>query len=77
MDPEAVKEVYQGAFPHGLESSNHLLVRWDELNQTWGNILNPFFDDPNGDAAAVLELTEQDLNDALQRIAEEEGYTFQ
>jgi multiple sugar transport system substrate-binding protein len=77
MESDKVKQVYQGAFAHGLESSNHLLVRWDELNQIWGNILNPYFNDPNADTAAVLAQTEQDLNDALKRIAEEEGYTFQ
>ena len=76
MDPDAVKEVYQGAFRHGLESSNHLLVRWDELNQIWNNQLTPYFNDPNGDTEAVLQTIEEELNDALQRIAEEEGYSF-
>ena len=73
MDPAKVKEVYQGAFAHGRESSNHLLVRWDELNQIWGNALTPYFDDPNGDTKATLTQIEQDLTDALQRIAKEEG----
>ena len=41
MEPDAVKEVYQGAFT-GLESSNHLMVRWDELNQIWNNTVRPF-----------------------------------
>jgi multiple sugar transport system substrate-binding protein len=74
MEPEAVKEVYQGAFPHGLESSNHLLVRWDQLNQIWGNQLVPYFNDPAGDAAAVMQSLQDELNAALQQIAEEEGY---
>lgn len=76
MDPAAVKEVYQGAFPHGLESSNHLLVRWDQLNEIWGNQLTPFWNDPDGDAAATLQTIEDELNDALKRIAEEEGHSF-
>ncbi|RIK42699.1 MAG: ABC transporter substrate-binding protein, partial [Chloroflexi bacterium] len=75
MDPESVKEVYQGAFRYGLESSNHLLVRWDELNQIWNNALSAYFLDPNGDTAAVLAQLEEDLTAALQRIAAEEGYT--
>lgn len=75
MDPESVKEVYQGAFRYGLESSNHLLVRWDELNQIWNNALSAYFLDPNGDTAAVLAELEEDLTAALQRIASEEGYT--
>jgi len=76
MDPAAVKEVYQGAFAHGLESSNHLLVRWDELNQIWGNMLTPYFTDPEGDAEATLQAIEDELNNALERIAEEEGHSF-
>ena len=74
MEPDAVKEVYQGAFPHGLESSNHLLVRWDQLNQIWGNQLTPYFNDPNGDTAAVMQTLEEELNGALKQIAEEEGF---
>jgi len=73
MDPADVKEVYQGAFPHGLESSNHLIVRWDELNQIWGNSLNPYFNDPAGDTAAILATVEQDTNSALELIRSEEG----
>lgn len=73
MEPDAVKEVYQGAFAHGLESSNHLMVRWDELNQIWNNSLSAFFLDPNGQASEVLPALEEELTNALQRIAEEEG----
>jgi multiple sugar transport system substrate-binding protein len=77
MEPEAVAEVYQGAFRHGLESSNHLLVRWDELNQTWNNALSAYFLDPEGQASEVLPALEEELNGVLQRIAEEEGYAFE
>jgi multiple sugar transport system substrate-binding protein len=77
MEPDAVKEVYQGAFRHGLESSNHLLVRWDELNQTWNNALSAYFLDPQGQASEVLPALEEELNGVLQRIAEEEGHAFQ
>ncbi len=76
MDPADVKEVYQGAFKYGLESSNHLLVRWDQLNQIWGNILTEYFNDPDGKAADVLPQLEADLTDALLKIAKEEGHEF-
>jgi multiple sugar transport system substrate-binding protein len=75
MDPEKVKQVYQGAFKYGLESSNHLIVRWDEIDQIAGNSLSAFFLDPEGQASDVLPALEQELTDALQRIASEEGYT--
>jgi len=75
MEPEAVKQVYQGAFKYGLESSNHLIVRWDEINQIANNALSAYFLDPAGNAADVMPALEQELTDALVRIAEEEGYT--
>ena len=75
MDPESVKQVYQGAFAHGVESSNHLMVRWDELNQIWNNSLSAFFLDPEAQAADLMPALEEELNDALQRIAAEEGFT--
>lgn len=73
MDPEKVKEVYQGAFAHGLESSNHLIVRWDEINQIAENSLTAWLQDPNADTAQVLTDLEAELNDALARIKSEEG----
>jgi multiple sugar transport system substrate-binding protein len=73
MEPEQVKQVYQGAFPHGLESSNHLIVRWDELNQIWNNSLSAWIQDANADTAQVLTELEAQLTEALVRIQEEEG----
>jgi multiple sugar transport system substrate-binding protein len=73
MTPEQVKEVYQGSFQHGLESSNHLIVRFDEVNSTWDNILGEFWNDPEGSAAEILPQVEAAVNEVLVRIAEEEG----
>ncbi|HWQ15048.1 MAG TPA: extracellular solute-binding protein, partial [Roseiflexaceae bacterium] len=70
---EKTKESFQGAFDHGRESSNHLLVKFDELSQTWDNLLGPFWSDPEGKAADVLPQIEADVNAALQRIREEAG----
>jgi multiple sugar transport system substrate-binding protein len=75
MEPDQVKQVYQGAFQYGLESSNHLMVRWDELNQIWNNTLSAYFLDPAGNAAEIMPALEEELTAALQRIAEEEGYS--
>lgn len=71
MSPDKVKQVYQGAFAHGLESSNHLMVRWDELNQIWGNALSAWINDAEADTAAMMAQLEVDLTDALQRIQAE------
>jgi len=69
--PEDTKKVFEGAFTHGRESSNHLIVKWDELDQTWNNLLDPFWNDPNGKASDVLPQVEQQVNDALGRIKTE------
>lgn len=71
MAPDKVKEVYQGAFAHGLESSNHMMVRFDELDQIWGNALGAWINDPAADTAAVMAQLEVDLTDALQLIQAE------
>ena len=71
MKPEEMKQVFEGAFSHGRESSNHLLVKWDELDQTWGNLLTPFWADANGKAADVLPQIETEVNDALKKIKDE------
>lgn len=73
MRPEQAVAVYRGAFAYGVESSNHLLVGWDELNRLWEERLVAFFDDPQARAADVLPRLEGELTDALQRIAKEEG----
>jgi multiple sugar transport system substrate-binding protein len=73
MKPEDMKQVFEGAFTHGRESSNHLLVRWDELNQTWNNLLDPFWTDPEGKAADVLPTVDQEVTAALERINAEQG----
>jgi multiple sugar transport system substrate-binding protein len=76
MTPEQVKEVYQGSFRHGLESSNHLMVRFDELSSTWDNLLGEYWNDPAGNAAEVLPQVEEAVNEVLTRIAEEAGFEF-
>jgi len=71
MAPDKVKEVFTGAFTHGRESSNHLLVKYDELSSTWDNALGPFWSDPAGKAAGMLPQIQTDVNAALKRITDE------
>jgi multiple sugar transport system substrate-binding protein len=68
---EDFQTVFEGAYTHGHESSNHLIVRWDELWQTWSNYLDPFWADAAGDAAEVLAIVEEEVNAGLQLINEE------
>lgn len=72
MEAEDVKTVYEGSFSHGLESSNHMMVRFDEMNSTWDNLLSALWDDPSAQAAEVLPGVEEAVNEVLQRIGEEE-----
>lgn len=70
---EKTKQSFTGAFEYGHESSNHLLVKYDELSQVWDNLMSPFWSDPEAKAADLLPVLEADVNDALQRIREEAG----
>lgn len=73
MPTDKMKQAFEGAFTHGRESSNHLLVKWDELNTTWNNMLSPYWDDPEGKAADILPQVETAVNDALTKINQEAG----
>ena len=76
MDSAKVKEVYEGAFRHGLESSNHMIVRHNQLNAAWDNALTELWNNPDATAAEVAPKVEEDVNKELKSIAEEEGYEF-
>ncbi len=77
MSPEDVKTVYQGAFSNGLESSNHLMVGFDEINSTWDNLLGELWNNADARAEDILPDVEEALTEVLLRIAEEEGHTFE
>jgi multiple sugar transport system substrate-binding protein len=70
---EQTKQAFTGAFSHGRESSNHLLVKFDELSSTWDNILSTFWPDPNAKATDLLPVLESEVNAAITRINEEAG----
>ena len=69
--------MYQGAFPNGVESSNHLMVGFDEINSTWDNLLGELWNNPDARAEDILPGVEEALNKVLARIAEEQGYSFE
>ncbi len=71
MEPEKMKEAFEGAFEHGRESSNHMLARWDQLNQIWTNNLDPFWTDENAKAEDMLADIEEQTNAALEQIQQE------
>jgi len=72
QDPEDVRETFDGAYKYGLESSNHLLVRWDELDRTWGNIFDTLYLDPNATAEEVMPELDRALEEVLTKIIAEE-----
>lgn len=67
------QEAFVGVYAHGRESSNHLLVKYNELSQTWDNTIGPFWSDPEAKAADMLPGLEADVNDALKRVKDEAG----
>ncbi|MDQ3856644.1 MAG: extracellular solute-binding protein, partial [Chloroflexota bacterium] len=73
MKPEDMKKVFEGAFTHGRESSNHLMVKWDALNQIWSNNLTPYWSKANADTKQVLQTIQDQTTNKLQSIKQEEG----
>lgn len=70
MTPEEVQEVHLGALDHGRESPNHLLVRFDQLNQIVTSALDPVFNNEQS-AADALPAANEALTEALQQIQTE------
>ncbi|HIQ04834.1 MAG TPA: extracellular solute-binding protein, partial [Anaerolineae bacterium] len=70
MTPEEAEECFMGGVKHGAESPNHLLVRFDQLN----NVVSAAIDPINlGEktAAETLPQANADLEKALQQIRAE------
>jgi multiple sugar transport system substrate-binding protein len=72
MTPEEVKEVHLGALKHGRESPNHLLVKFDQLNQIVSSAVDPIFNNEKP-AAEVLPAANEQLIEALKQIKAEYG----
>jgi multiple sugar transport system substrate-binding protein len=72
-DPDTVRKVFLGAYKYGLESSNHLIVRWDELNRTWNNVLDTLWLDPDATAEEVMPELDRAVEEVLQKIIAEEA----
>jgi len=70
MTPEEVKELHLGALKYGRESPNHLLVRFDQLNQVVGSALDPIFNN-EANAADTLPAANAKLVEALKSIKTE------
>jgi multiple sugar transport system substrate-binding protein len=71
MPADKFEQAFIGAFSHGRESTNHLLIKYDEASQVWDNAIGPFWSDPEAKAADLMPQLETDVNDALKRISEE------
>ncbi|GIO12939.1 sugar ABC transporter substrate-binding protein [Cohnella xylanilytica] len=69
IDPEQIKQVYEGAFKYGFESYNHLISNYSQINELFINELAPV---ENGDKKAeeVLPVIEEKLKKLLQRVNE-------
>jgi multiple sugar transport system substrate-binding protein len=70
MTPEEVRANHLGGLKHGRESPNHLLVRFDQLNQVVSACLDPIFNN-EAEAADALPQCDADLEAALQQIEAE------
>jgi multiple sugar transport system substrate-binding protein len=70
MTPEEVKEVHLGALKHGRESPNHLLVRFDQLNEVVNAAVSPIMNN-EASPADVLPKANEQLTETLKKIQAE------
>ena len=70
MTPEEVKEVHLGALKSGRESPNHLLVKFDQLNQIVQSAVDTVINNEKK-AADILPGANAKLEEALRLIAAE------
>lgn len=70
MSSDEVMEVYLGSLKHGIESPNHLMVRFDQLDSTIGAKTSQITNNEKS-ALEVLEEIQPELEAVLQQIAEE------
>jgi multiple sugar transport system substrate-binding protein len=70
MSPEEVEELHLGGLKHGRESPNHLLVRFDQLNQVVSSAVDPIVNN-EATAADVLPDANAELTATLQQIKAE------
>jgi multiple sugar transport system substrate-binding protein len=73
MTFEETKQGFMGPYEgYGFESSNHLLVRWDELNQTFGNTMDAFWNNPDSTAEEFCPKLDKVMEDLGKKIKEEQ-----
>jgi hypothetical protein len=70
MSPAQVQQVYDGAFSHGAESPNHLLVDYNEINTVLQDGLSPLWEDCGTSVTDTLVSTDAQLEQTLAWIIE-------
>jgi len=70
MTPEEVKAVHLGALKHGRESPNHLLVRFDQLNQIVSSAVDPIMNNEKTPSQTLPDANKA-LIEALKQIQAE------
>jgi hypothetical protein len=70
MTPDEVMEVYLGSLEHGIESPNHLMVRFDQLDSTIGAKTSQITNNERP-ALEVLEEIQVELDAVLKQIKAE------
>jgi multiple sugar transport system substrate-binding protein len=70
MTPAEVEEVFQGSLKYGRESPNHLLVKFDQLNQVVQSAVDPIVNNEKM-ASETLPAANTALEDALKQIQAE------
>lgn len=71
MKPADLAKAFEGGLKYGKESSNHLVVKWDELNQIWANNFAPFLTTPSMTAKELMAKVGPQTTNKLQQIKQQ------
>ncbi len=69
VDPQKIKQVYEGAYKYGFESYNHLISNYSQINELFINELNSV-ENGNRKVEDVLPGIQDKLTELLKRVNE-------
>jgi len=72
MTPEEAEESFMGGIKYGLQSSNHLMIRYDEMSEAWSSALDEFWLGADMTAEEAMQVLDARVEETLQRIKAEE-----
>lgn len=67
-DPASMRQVFEGAFTHGMPEAGAKMVGFDQMLQIWTNVTQSYFADPGAKAKDVAKELEDQTSAKLRQI---------